>query len=483
LARASIALTFSPDIHPANRSRILYALRVFAAIYDYRITDRNESADYRCRYGLRNSVPSAGECLDIPARYEPLRTDSPLPMLQPHPFAGEQFHLAFGVDPSTNRPDWLGEIFHWISSSMEAPIKKRDSAGRIPYSEMVFARQGISATRAHASALMAWFDHALQNKLQETLTRAPAPIAGVKHLVICSHDIDFQFTTRPAAVRRLLKNLAVAAIPYRSISFFAANTKMLLGLFRDGRPGDYLRPMIDALEEKGVKSTLFAVANKGHRRDPEYDLSEISPLLAGSGLRGFPVGAHGSYRSIIEDASVPNEVAVLHQSLGVRPKGGRQHWLRFDEHHRLFREIERSKLVYDSTLGFAETCGFRNGASFAFPPYDFASETAHSFLEIPLAIMDGALALSVLRSGRNPQAVANEILAESRRWGWGGIAILWHNPMQPVQVPEEINRVFWDCAERRGGFAEEWVSAEEFVRVALPRYQQAGLLTEVSLDA
>jgi len=68
-------------------------------------------------------------------------------------------------------------------------------------------------------------------------------------------------------------------------------------------------------------------------------------------------------------------------------------------------------LAYDSSLGFAETCGFRNGANFAFPPYDFEREGPCSFLEIPLAIMDGSLQLSSRSLKRDPLEIAETIAA------------------------------------------------------------------------
>jgi hypothetical protein len=160
-------------------------------------------------------------------------------------------------------------------------------------------------------------------------------------------------------------------------------------------------------------------------------------------------------------------------------KGARQHWLRFDSHERLFDMVAKAGLAYDSTLGFPETVGFRNGANFAFPPYDFKHEKAYEFVEIPLVIMDGGLQAASASSQAKPREIADEVLNESRKYGWGGISVLWHNPIDPIQVPEEINQVFWKCARKRGEYGEKWMSAEEFLACALPRYRNAGLLRGV----
>ena len=80
-------------------------------------------------------------------------------------------------------------------------------------------------------------------------------------------------------------------------------------------------------------------------------------------------------------------------------------------------------------------------------------------------------------------AIAEEILAQSRRWGWGGIAADWHNPIEPIQVPDEINQIFWKQVRNQKSNGEKWVSADQFLAYSLRRYQDAGLLRDVRLDA
>ena len=93
--------------------------------------------------------------------------------------------------------------------------------------------------------------------------------------------------------------------------------------------------------------------------------------------------------------------------------------------------------------------------------------------------MDGALQSAALSAKKRPQDIADRILVASRELGWGGVSVLWHNPMEPIQVPPEINQVFWNCAGQRGKYAEKWMSAEDFLASVLPRYHGAGLLQKV----
>lgn len=187
---------------------------------------------------------------------------------------------------------------------------------------------------------------------------------------------------------------------------------------------------------------------------------------------------HGSYTSVVSGETLAQESSELGKAMGKNTLGSRQHWLRFSDHVKFFHSVADTGLVFDSTLGFADMVGFRNGAGFAFPPYDFKREKPHAFLEIPLVLMDGALEVASRTLQRSPQELAEEVLQQSRKWAWGGISILWHNPMEPVQVSNEINEVFWRCAPRQGSSAERWMNTSQFMAQCRKRYQNAGLLQE-----
>jgi hypothetical protein len=110
------------------------------------------------------------------------------------------------------------------------------------------------------------------------------------------------------------------------------------------------------------------------------------------------------------------------------------------------------------------------------------NERPHRFLEIPLVIMDGSLEAASRNLGEDPQQMAEEVLRESRDLGWGGISVLWHNPMESLSVPSQINRVFWNCAKQQRKFREQWMSSDQFLAGSLPRFQAAGLLEGVRID-
>ena len=482
----SISLEFHDSVPTPVRSRMDYAFRVFAAIHGYSIPNRNAAAaEFRVLYGMPSRQTRIQGVACIPALYRcnsadrkslaesaPSRTE----------FAGESFPLFLGADPVTGRPDWLGEIFLWLSGELEMRSKRRDAVGRIPFSETPFGMHGLSPRRPHAALLMAWLENALCGDVP-SLPKAPSPVAGCEHIVLPSHDIDFHFSGRRSALIRLAKNLAIATRTYKNSGFFLDNLRKIPALLAGARPGDYLLPLLDAVQASGFQSTLFPVVRRAHRRDPNYSLETIAPSVAKALAGRLSLGLHGSYQSAMEERSLASEAAILGERFGKRPRANRQHWLRFESQRALFRQVESAGMFADSSLGFPESVGFRNGANFAFPPYDFERECPHRFLEIPLVVMDGGLEAEARRSGHPPQQIADDVLTESRNAGWGGVSILWHNPLEPLSVPREINDVFWRCAAKRTDSREAWLTFDQFLATALPRYQQAGLLEGISVNA
>src|SRR5207248_10506572 len=118
------------------RARMLYAFRVFAAIYGYKVVE-GEDADVRCMYGKGAGHDGIGRTYSatyqIPARYRLRCQDDAATSLQPAFYLGEMLYLFYGTD-DTGHPDWLGEIFEWLSGAQEMSIAARDRLGRIPYS-------------------------------------------------------------------------------------------------------------------------------------------------------------------------------------------------------------------------------------------------------------------------------------------------------------------------------------------------------------
>ena len=474
-----LRLEFDPEVPPTIRARISYAFHVFAAIHGHEVTDRDDgSPTLCCIYGKSGSQQcDSVERFYIPWQYKIRSAQDAVPSPLRHRYAGESCYLFYGRNEISGKPDWLGELFEWLSSSSEASVIDRDSIGRIPYHRSIFGRHSISPLRPHASFLMSWLENSLTNpKGPEGLLPAISPVPGGDHLVICSHDIDFYFVDRWGALIRFIKNLGISIFVYRRVSFLKDTLRLMSKLAWGSRVGDFVPALLAACQRYHFSSTFFVLVGHRHRRDGNYSLKQILPRLREIMRSGCEIGLHGSYESVIERSDWKSEADTVESDLGTRPLGARQHWLRFDHHNKLFTNAEEAGFLYDSSLGFSDKVGFRNGAAFAFPPYNFEKEEPYHFLSIPLVIMDSALLFDTISRPREALELSLNILEESKRYGWGGFAVLWHNPIDPIGVPSNVNQVFWALLKDKAQRKESWVSAEEFLKLVRVRYEKAGLL-------
>jgi hypothetical protein len=137
------------------------------------------------------------------------------------------------------------------------------------------------------------------------------------------------------------------------------------------------------------------------------------------------VGLHGSYHSAYQQGRLDEERGQLERVVGHKVNGTRQHFLRFDLPEGWRRQYHAG-FEYDTTLGYAETPGFRAGLARPFYVFDFQHSQQYPLVEIPLVIMDGTL--------RDYQRMAPydawfqiESLLETVKAHRGIVSILWHN--------------------------------------------------------
>jgi len=160
------------------------------------------------------------------------------------------------------------------------------------------------------------------------------------------------------------------------------------------------------------------------------------------------------------------------RAMGYQVMGGRQHWLRYRTRADLLGELTQAGAHYDCTIGYPGQPGFRDGASFPYPPYCFSAESAYPLLQLPLVIMD----VSLPRGGRDGGAsleAARTILRAVRGFGWGGVSLLWHDTAFGVsQCRPEVGETYWALKES----VDRWMTAAEVVRRLWPRYSGVGLL-------
>jgi peptidoglycan/xylan/chitin deacetylase (PgdA/CDA1 family) len=116
------------------------------------------------------------------------------------------------------------------------------------------------------------------------------------------------------------------------------------------------------------------------------------------------------------------EKETMENVLGKEVIGIRMHYLRFDvpDTWRLLADLG---FRYDTTFGYSDMPGFRNGMCHPFKPYDLYVEEEIDILELPLIIMDESLFNMPVA---NAWAIIKGLIEITRK-NKGAITILWHN--------------------------------------------------------
>ena len=463
-----------PGLPAVTQKRIAHAFRVFCAIYGFGTASDGRvgpPAQARICYGVGATDP--GDVV-VPAIYEPRPTNIPAHpptqvAVRPAPVyarVGVQALPCFYARGAG--VDWLGEIFEWISCADEQAVTLRDEVGRIPFGAAVHGRFGLDPCVPYAAVAMYELNRQIRDALSGDWPDRATPPDGVRGVVVApSHDLDFLPVNRSASAKRVAKNMAIAALHFHDPALALAIARAMVRWIATGSsPLDYMDELLARERDAGIQATYTVLCHRSHPRDGNYRLDDpcVTRTLRRIADSGMEIALHGSYRSL-EHGGLESEFERL-AAAGHRPAGVRQHWLRFAGDD-LFERVAKIGLSYDSSVGFAEHVGFRAGACFPYPPYDFRRERPYGFVEIPLAVMDVAAYEESGRSATRARALCERALDMVESFGWGGVAILWHNTaFGGGQMPHDIGQLYWDM--RRPSHA--WASCREVADVAAALY-------------
>src|ERR1700730_17761557 len=472
-----IYLEFLPEQSNTQRARLGYAFSLFCAIYGHRkmSTDEAHDADVWISYSAENHKFASMPRLQLTKLYQSRSIYEPAPPHRKFERDGESTFL-FYSPTSSGEPDWLAEIFEWVSCADEYSIQRRDCAGRIEFRDSYAGRHRLDIGVPYAAVAMRCLHNALCKCVPGQPFEQKNDIVGDTHFVINTHDVDILPAGYFGSLRRLLKYALISILVFKLVRHSAAQMAKALSMAAGGaNPLDQIPNLLRTELRNGLGATYFFIARHDHRRDANYRLTEpdVETLLESIQRQGLEVALHGSYNSLDCRGSLASEFSTLRKQ-GLHPQGNRQHWLRFTL-DKLIPAVEGAGALYDSSIGW-NSMGFRAGACFPFPPYNFACERPATFLEIPLAVMDQGLV-----TGGHPKEEwfddIARILSNSRRYGWGGVSLLWHpTAFGGGQLPHEIERVFQRLVEHKDEWNDTWTCCIDLVRSVYHRYVNVDLL-------
>ena len=317
-------------------------------------------------------------------------------------------------------------IFYLLSGKQELDVKKRDKHNRFEYKNSVqykFDFVEIPLVNYYFDILKSAIEMAYEIKIE----------FRNEFSTCLTHDIDEVNSAWKHRIRIALENKKYL----KAVSFY------LKHLIRPFYPWRNLDEILDLEKMQGVSSTFFFLTNNnkiGEIKNADYELKEkyIQKMFQNIKAQNSEIGLHGSYKTHDDSVAFEKDIKLLNQNT----TGNRFHFLQW-KMDKTPQVIEKSGLKYDTTLGFQEQIGFRNGICNPFYLYDFENEKAYDFLEIPLTIMDCSLAFKNYM-GIEPKKVneiINPILQEIKKFE-GVLTINWHNTFFSDYTNEHWKEVY-----------------------------------------
>jgi len=238
-----------------------------------------------------------------------------------------------------------------------------------------------------------------------------------KFALCLTHDVDYIYP--------IFTHILASSLCYlKDRNFSKIFSNILWKQF--GNKSQYLtfNEIIQLERNYGAKSTFFFLSTNEDIHRFRYNIEDVENELGNIIDSGFEVGLHGGYYSYNDAVRINSEKARLEKVLGKKVNGYRNHYLRMKIPN-TWETLSKCGFNYDTTYGFSNAVGFRNGLCHPFTPYNNLMKRNIDILELPLNIMDSAL----LRSGRSIEG-AWEIfknLLGSVEECRGVLNLNWHN--------------------------------------------------------
>ena len=208
---------------------------------------------------------------------------------------------------------------------------------------------------------------------------------GDKQFAVClTHDVDEIY---PSLNHTLLSSLTCL----KGLNFRGFKKQVSWKLHgKEESPYRNFEEIMDLEEEYGACSSFYFLATNSDITRFRYNIEDLESELGQITDREWEVGLHGGYYAYNNLEEILREKNRLEKVLGKKVIGYRNHFLRFQVPD-TWEKLATAGFGYDTTLGYSDMVGFRNGMCHPYLPYNLHTDREVNILEIPMAIMDDTL--------------------------------------------------------------------------------------------
>jgi len=322
--------------------------------------------------------------------------------------------------------DLIASTFYWLSGWQEYTLRTRDQHGRFPYQ----ASLQVSLDIAHIPVVDYYRDI-----LKEQLISAQIPVTlhswAKKKWSFCpTIDVDYFKHWRLGMIfREIVEYFLLNKRGQNASDRWRRLVQFMKSYFTSGDAFQLALSHMHQLIRRYGHATVFLKTDAHGPNDVYYklDLPKIKRTIQELKSDGFEIGLHASYYASDHSEYLRKERRMITNLTGNAPNSVRNHYLRYSPVCTAFLQANTGFRI-DSTLGFAESGGFRNGTCMPFLKFDCHNNQVTDLWEMPLLLMDGALFNRQKFTSEEAISYSKELLSQCKKFGGVGVA-LWHNVM------------------------------------------------------
>jgi peptidoglycan/xylan/chitin deacetylase (PgdA/CDA1 family) len=256
-----------------------------------------------------------------------------------------------------------------------------------------------------------------------------------KTFAVClSHDVDSIYPLNRRVVFDIAKALKRKQIKKAlQSSFQKLNTKW--------NPWWNFRDTVVLEGEYGAVSSFFFLAS-----DVNYAIADVENELGFILDHGCEVALHSAHHTPSDVDKIKGEKEKLERVIGREISGCRIHTLKFKVPE-TWEALSKAGFEYDTSLGYADCVGFRNGMCHPFKPFNLTTRERIDIVEVPLNIMDSTLFDYMRLDLESAWKITKRLIDVVERHS-GVLTILWHNTYLVETYLKLYERILSYCRDK-----------------------------------
>lgn len=260
-----------------------------------------------------------------------------------------------------------------------------------------------------------------------------------KFAVCLTHDIDVVNFPKPDIFFGAAKSLTQGKIK-NAIKISLSN------IYKKWNPWWNFKDIM-ALEDKyNAKSSFYFLALNKDDLDFNFKIEDLEHEITNIADSGWEVGLHGGHEAYNNLDKLIKEKKNLERVLGKEVTGFRNHYLKFKVPD-TWEFLSKAGFKYNTTFGYADCVGFRNGMCHPFKPFNLNTNKPIDILEIPLTIMDTTL-YNYMKLDIKSSWDITRLLIDTVQKNNGIITILWHNTFMIGENLKFYENILKYCYEK-----------------------------------